>query len=443
MTIKTRGKNFILFVVFTIFVSLLVLSPILLSAQVNINSSNGGSKSEYYELTDSAISFGDTLPATGQQVNNDFLNIFTTESVDANGNVIYTTIFDAISKSIQDSPFIPDFIKQFIANNSLPTTVSFGVLLALLPLLISFLPLLLAPQLLLVLLASIFGERKNVLGIVYDVRTTKPIPFVVVRVFRAGSTQLIVQKITDLQGRYGFVLSEGKYRVSIQHNGYDFFQKDIEIKQDVDLFAEDIPLGTNKNLNILQRFSIWYRNVRDFLLKYSIWLSVVGFVFALIAFYLRRSTLDLALLMLYSLILGFYFLIRVKNRRRRWGVVKDSLTGLAISGAFVRIFDKQNSLSDTQITDESGRYSFYVDPGEYSLYAQAYGYKFPSGKQSSEVKSVNSNQLIGFKGDKPQWVDKQIFVDTDKNSSKAPPIYNPSDTKVLPYKTDNLNSPFN
>jgi len=313
----------------------------------------------------------------------------------------------------------------------------------LLPLLISFLPLLLAPQLLLVLLASIFGERKNVLGIVYDIRTTKPIPFVVVRVFRAGSTQLIVQKITDLQGRYGFVLSEGKYRVSVQHNGYDTFQKDIEIKQDVDLFAEDIPLGVGKNLSFFQKLGVLYRRLRDFLLKYSIWLSIVGFVFALIAFYLRRSSLDLALLILYSLILGFYFLIRVKNSRRRWGVVKDSLTGLAISGAFVRIFDKNKSLSDTQITDESGRYSFYVDPGEYSLYAQAYGYKFPSNKQTSEVKSVNNNQLIAFKGDKPQWVDKQIFVDTDKTNSSKPPMFNVTDSKVLPYKADNLNSPFN
>jgi len=428
---------------FTIFVSLLTVSPILLSAQVNINSSNGGTKSQYYELTDSAISFSDNQQGTGQQVNNDFLNIFTTQDVDSNGNIIYKTIFDSISQSIQNSPFIPDFVKQFIANNSVPTSVSFGVLLALLPLLISFLPLLLAPQLLLVLLASIFGERKNVLGIVYDIRTTKPIPFVVVRVFRAGSTQLIVQKITDLQGRYGFVLSEGKYRVSVQHNGYDTFQKDIEIKQDVDLFAEDIPLGVGKNLSFFQKLGVLYRRLRDFLLKYSIWLSIVGFVFALIAFYLRRSSLDLALLILYSLILGFYFLIRVKNSRRRWGVVKDSLTGLAISGAFVRIFDKNKSLSDTQITDESGRYSFYVDPGEYSLYAQAYGYKFPSNKQTSEVKSVNNNQLIAFKGDKPQWVDKQIFVDTDKTNSSKPPMFNVTDSKVLPYKADNLNSPFN
>ncbi|MFS8130559.1 MAG: carboxypeptidase-like regulatory domain-containing protein [Candidatus Dojkabacteria bacterium] len=443
MTIKSRRKNFISLISLAILIALFIFSPIALNAQVNINSSNGGSKSQFYELTDSAISFDEPAPATGQQVNNDFLNIFTTQTVDSNGNVIYKTVFDSISETIQDSPIIPDFIKKFIANNSVPTTVSFGVFLALLPLLISFLPLLLAPQLLLVLLASIFGERKNVLGIVYDVRSTKPIPFVVVRVFKAGSTQLIVQKITDLQGRYGFVLSEGKYRVSVQQSGYESFQKDIEITQDVDLFAEDIPLGAGKNMNFFQKVSIWYRNLRDFLLKYSIWLSIVGFLFSFIAFYLRRSTLDLILLVLYSLILGFYFLVRVKNSRRRWGIVKDSITGLAISGAFVRIFDKKNSLSDTQITDDSGRYSFYVDPGEYSLYAQAYGYRFPSDKQSTEVKSVNTAKLLGFKGDKPQWVDKQIFVDSDKHSSTPAPAFNVTNTKVLPYKSENLNSPFN
>lgn len=444
MTIKTKRKNFILLSMIAIF-AFISITPFVINAQVNINSSNGGSKTQYYELTDSAINFGEVVVdgnLNGQEINYDFLNLFTTEQRDANGNITYVTIFDSLEQLIQDSPLIPGFVKDFVANNGFPTTVSFGVFLALLPLLISFLPLLLAPQLLLVLLASIFGERKNVLGIVYDVRTTKPIPFVVVRVFRAGSTQLIVQKITDLQGRYGFVLSEGKYRITVQHNGYEAYEKNVEISQEVDLFAEDIPLGTGKNISFFQRIGLGYRKLRDFLLKYSIWLSVVGFVFALIAFYLRRSSLDLALLILYTLILGFYFLVRAKNARRRWGVVKDSITGLAVSGAFVRIFDKKNSLSDTQITDESGRYSFYVDPGEYSLYAQAYGYKFPSNKQTSETKSVNSNQLIGFKGDKPQWVDKQIFVDADRNSSTKP-TFGITGNQGLPYKADNLNSPFN
>ncbi|MEP7104067.1 MAG: carboxypeptidase-like regulatory domain-containing protein [Candidatus Dojkabacteria bacterium] len=409
-------------------------------AQVNINSSEN-TKPKYYELTDSIINFSSASP-TENNINNDFLNIFTQPDVDANGNITYKTIFSSIEQMIKDSPFIPEGIKQFILTNGLPTSVSFGVSLFILPLLLSFLPLLLAPQLLLVLLASIFGERKNVLGIVYDIKTTKPIPFVVVRVFRAGSTQLIIQKITDLQGRYGFVLSEGKYRVSINHSGYEKFQKDIEIKEDVDLFAEDIPLGTGKNVTFIQNISIYYRKVRDFLLKNSVWLSVVGFIFAIIGFYLKRTALDLALLILYSLVLGFYLLIRVKNAKRRWGVVKDSLTGLAISGAFVRVFDKKNSLSDTQITDDSGRYSFYVDPGDYSLFAQAYGYKFPAENQTTEVKTVNNSQLLGFTAGRSQWLDKQILVDPDKNGTTKP-VYNVTNAKVLPYKSDNLISPFN
>lgn len=442
MKVNPRKNNFILSSLAAI-LAVALFSPIVLNAQVNINSSNGGSKPAYYELTDSQIEFGDSTNVSEIiPPNYDFLNIFTTKEVDANGNIVYRTIFDDLEASIENSPIIPQFIKDLVKSNGFPSTVSLGVFVALLPLLISFLPLLLAPQLLLVLLASIFGERKNILGIVYDIRTTKPIPFVVVRIFRSGSTQLVVQKITDLKGRYGFVLSEGKYRVEINHNGYDKYSKDIEIKEDVDLFAEDIPLGLNKEISLFQKFGVWYRSLRDFLLKYSVWLSVIGFIFALIAFYLRRSPLDLALLILYTIILGIYFLIRIKNARRRWGIVKDSITGLAISGAFVRIFDKKNNLSDTQITDESGRYSFYVDPGEYSLYAQAYGYKFPSNKQSSELKSINKNQLLAFKGDKPQWVDKQIFIDMDKNSSTKP-TFGITGNSGLPYKADNLNSPFN
>lgn len=426
---------------FSIALGLFISFPVF--AQVNINSRQGDD-STYYELTDTIILIEESadLGDTGQIKDNDFLGIFTRETTDENGNTQVSTIFDGLQDAIENSPFIPDAVKRFVLNNSVPTSVSFGLFLVLLPLFLSFLPLLLAPQLLFVLLGSLFGERKHVLGIVFDSRTRKPIPFVVVRLYKSGSTQLVTQKISDLQGRYGFILSEGNYRLTVNQSGYQQFQKEIIIGKEVELFTEDIPLSKELRSSFIQSIKNFYERIRRFIFKYSIVLSVIGFLFALIGFYLKREIFDFILLMIYTFVLGLYVLLKIKNRRQHWGVVKDSKSGLLISGAFVRIFDNKNNLSDTQITDENGRYSFFVDPGEYTLFTQAYGYKFPSTLQESEVKTANASSLLGFTATKSQWVDKTIYVDPDSSNSQKQ-NFNVTDTKVLPYKSENLNSPFN
>ncbi len=443
---------------FIVVASVFSFLPVITLAQVNINSSENGSKSKYYELTDTIIYVQETQTTSTQvdEHNNDFLNILTVPETDSNGNVVYKSIFQNIEDGITNSSIVPGAIKSFVTSNGLPATISFGVfLVTFVPLILSLLPIFLAPELLYALLASIFGEKKDVIGIIYDKKTTKAIPLATVRVFKSGSTQLLAQKVSDLEGRYGFILSEGRYRLSVVQDGYLEFIQEFDISNDVALFAKDIPLERNKSIKIGARLRLILKSIRDFLLKYSIWLSVVGWLFAAIAFYLRRSALDLGLLIFYSVIILLFIIIKIRNRNKKWGLVKNSRNGLAVSGAFVRIFDSKRALRDTQITDQDGRYAFFVDPGEYTLSVNAYNYKFPSDKQMSEVKNVESTNFLGYSAGESKWVDKQIFIDPQSGGGlqqSKPAITNPvsqnqSNPGQIPPpvsgEVKNLNSPFN
>lgn len=403
-------------------------------AQVNIKSNN-------YELTDTLFVFEEVETPISFPVlvevsdNNDFLNIFNNEVIDSNGNVIgVTNTLVDVENSILSSDFVPDFIKTSVEELGLPTFASAGFFLLLLPTLLSILPLLFSPQLLFALLGTLFGEKKDVLGIVFDKKTKKPIPFVYVRLFNLKGTQVIAQKISDLNGRYGFLLTQGEYRLEVDHNGYGKFVKELVIDKNSDLFTEDIPLAENKNIGVLGFFSRGLGGINRFFKRFAVLIAIVGFLFALLAFYLGRSNLSLALLIFYSIILLVYFFLYLKRRGRRWGLVKDSVTGLKVGGAIVKVFDASNRLVDTQISDSLGRFAVFLDPGEYTIGVQSTGYTFPSSVYTIGIQDVKGVSLLKLVINKGSWVDKELMVDKNsKVDSKIDLDNNINNTQFNPF----------
>ncbi|MFA5134215.1 MAG: carboxypeptidase regulatory-like domain-containing protein [Patescibacteria group bacterium] len=68
-----------------------------------------------------------------------------------------------------------------------------------------------------------------------------------------------------------------------------------------------------------------------------------------------------------------------RRRRRPWGIVFDSTTGMPVARAIVRIFSREfNKLKESQITDEEGRFGFLIEPDQYYLAVSRSGYIFPS-----------------------------------------------------------------
>lgn len=68
-----------------------------------------------------------------------------------------------------------------------------------------------------------------------------------------------------------------------------------------------------------------------------------------------------------------------RRRRKPWGIVFDSTTGMPVARVIVRIFSREfNKLKESQITDEEGRFGFLIEPDQYYLTVSRMGYIFPS-----------------------------------------------------------------
>ena len=69
-----------------------------------------------------------------------------------------------------------------------------------------------------------------------------------------------------------------------------------------------------------------------------------------------------------------------KKRRKRWGVVYDAFSKEPEALAIVRLYDvTTNKVIETQVTDQTGRFSFFTQPGTYSLSVTKVPFVYPSG----------------------------------------------------------------
>ncbi|MFA6534142.1 MAG: DUF4215 domain-containing protein, partial [Patescibacteria group bacterium] len=66
-------------------------------------------------------------------------------------------------------------------------------------------------------------------------------------------------------------------------------------------------------------------------------------------------------------------------RRRKYGVIYNSLTKQPVDLAVVRLYNAEtNQLTATKVTDSKGRYAFVTEPGQYYLKVQKENFIFPS-----------------------------------------------------------------
>jgi hypothetical protein len=207
-----------------------------------------------------------------------------------------------------------------------------------------------------------FLRRKSqTWGIVYDQKTRLPIPFAVVRIYDMAGN-VLKQTVTDLEGKYGFILDGGNYSLKVSHSDYQGFEKNFTILSKEKQYAEDIALSLNNQVNILQLLK---RSLVKFSSTFFNLIWVMGFVFSLIVVASNPLPLNIAILLIYLLQLVVLLLIKPP---RGWGLVYDSIDDKGLQGAFVRVQDKlQGRQIDVQLTDNKGRYGFKLGNGEYIL----------------------------------------------------------------------------
>ncbi|MEK7103740.1 MAG: hypothetical protein AAB870_05315 [Patescibacteria group bacterium] len=93
-----------------------------------------------------------------------------------------------------------------------------------------------------------------------------------------------------------------------------------------------------------------------------------------------------------------------KKRRKRWGIVYDAFSKEPEPLAIVRLYDAlTNKLIETQVTDQTGRFSFFTQPGAYMIKVTKSPFEFPSsvvkGHTDGQYANVYHGEKIVIKSD--------------------------------------------
>lgn len=264
----------------------------------------------------------------------------------------------------------------------------------------------------LVFLGNLIGTKnylKNMWGIVYNAKNSKPIPFVIVRLKDSATGNIISSTVTDLNGRYSLPTNPGKYIIECSHDEFSFpstLAEDQKNNGSSLYFGEEILLETetpidfnipldpkNYRENFLQKS---YRKIKSkakkVFLTGNMVLITTLFILNLVITVIDFNLVNLLFSILYFLII-ILKLLNYSKRPKNWGIVYDGETKRCIQSAFVKLYNLKNRVIDTKITDPSGRYQFFVPKNEYQLLTMAHGYKFPSKSTPEELLTFHKSLI--------------------------------------------------
>jgi len=244
----------------------------------------------------------------------------------------------------------------------------------------------LIPMRLLSLLMTALGikKRNRPWGTVYDAVTKQPLDpaYVVLKDAQGNEVQT---SITDLDGRYGFLVQKGIYTLEASKTDYKFLNEDknsdelyqdlyhgeqLTINSEDEVITKNIPMQPLKfNWNEYAKKEGKYMKFyskKDFIFeKISSSFFVVGGIIALLAFFLAPRPYNTITLIIYIILLIFrQFGIKLKDK----GTLLDKTTHLPISFAIVRIFSKATNLEMVhKVSDKYGKFYCIIPNGTYYL----------------------------------------------------------------------------
>lgn len=236
-----------------------------------------------------------------------------------------------------------------------------------------------------------FLIKKKYWGIVFNIANIERLPFTTVRLYKIqnGEEVFIAQTITDLDGRYGFVVSEGgTYSVKFLRDKFAPTTRKIRIGDDGEIILDVglVPLEkTNINLLTKIRGSILERSTQIFVLLrlLSIFIMSIGTYLTSIFFSNYPSTLSLIIFLVYWALLiiqicAFIFPLLRGNYAR----VEDIENKVGIKGAIVRLYSSSTNEvigESPSITNDNGIIKIRVKKGSYKFSSTKPGFEIASG----------------------------------------------------------------
>ena len=228
-------------------------------------------------------------------------------------------------------------------------------------------------------------KRTKPWGTVYDSVTKQPLdPAYVVLQDLQGKE--IASSITDLDGRYGFLLEPGKYKMVVKKTNYKFpseklagkthdefyenlyFGGELEVKEAGEAISQNIPLDpekfdwnefakrNKKRLRFYSKIDVWLKRISD-------WFFVFGFVTAVLAVIFAPYPLNF-------IIVGFYIFILILRKfvtkPKTYGSIIERQTGFPLSFAIIRVFSVElQKEMFKRVADKYGRYFILIPNGKY------------------------------------------------------------------------------
>ena len=244
-------------------------------------------------------------------------------------------------------------------------------------------------------------KKKRPWGTVYDSVTKQPLDPAYVVLKDVNSGKEVATSITDLDGRYGFLVSRGSFQIVANKTNYIFpsqklsgkksdelysdlyFGDNIVVQKEDDVIVKNVPLDpikfdwnefAKKGKGLMRFYSRWDRLQN----RLGESLFIVGFLMSGTAFVAEQGVYNSLIIALY----GIMFLLRILGLRPRpCGVVVEKSTGNPLSFGILRVFSANFPLEIAHaVCDRYGKYYCLVPPGPYKITIER---KMPDGSYSS------------------------------------------------------------
>lgn len=234
------------------------------------------------------------------------------------------------------------------------------------------------------LFGGLWFRKKKPWGVVYDSVTKQPIDPAYVVLYDTAGKQ-IATSITDLEGRYGFLVEPGVYSLVANKTNYLFPSKLLAGKLEDELYA-DLYFGgpisisdrdnvINKNIPMDATSFDWnefakkdrglmknFQNKEKIIMRLSEVMFYIGFIISLLSLYFSTSTYNIVIVCLYVVlsilrIFGFHM-------ESHGGVVDGS--GRVVPFALIKFFQATTGVEVAhKVTDKNGRYFCLIKDGTY------------------------------------------------------------------------------
>jgi hypothetical protein len=237
------------------------------------------------------------------------------------------------------------------------------------------------------LLTGLFRRKKSEpWGVVYDSVTKRPLdPAYVIASVRENQRSK-GEAITDLDGRYGFLLNPGEYQIVANKTHYKFPSVTLEGRSR-DEFYENLyfgdpfqvreggvvqynipldPVGFDWNEFAKNQDKVFHVYSRKEAIRLWIFNTIfyAGVVFSIVSLIFTPTGINMVIVAVYGVILSFQMFWRVTHKITR----VMSKSGRPIPFALIKVwYPGINTVVKKVVADEFGRFYFLVPPGTYYI----------------------------------------------------------------------------